>query len=97
MLRSALGDLALFSVSNEEIRPVRELIVEFPVEICRIAIMWSRKTKIRKESELKTLQNEENSAPFLSVSTGLNTTLFFDGARQVREICVSKLSSMVLD
>ena len=55
LLRSALGDLALFSVSNEEIKPVRRLIVEFPFEICRIGITWSRKTKIRKENEAKQL------------------------------------------
>ena len=79
MLRSTLGDLALFSVSNGEIRPVRRLILALPFEICRIALMWSRKTKMQKESESKTLQNEENSAPFRSVSACLIRHYFLMG------------------
>ena len=87
LLRSALGGLELFSVSNEEISPARKLIVAFPFELCRIAIMWSRKTRMQKESESKIHQNEENSVPSRSVSTCLNTTLFlmgFDNSAEFR-------------
>jgi len=99
LLRSALGDLALFSASNEEITPVWKGKVAFSFETWRIVIMWSRKTKMQKESGSKTLRNEEDSAPFRSVSklTCPYTTFCFDRVRQLREIYSGKLSSILFD